>query len=99
MILSDSKIKDEVLHKLDRLIRDIIINVYLKHGDTENSRTVIETLSNRIFKIAWQIHNGEQIELVDLEFLDESYRVRQPSGNVEWKAFPPATPTNNFEFD
>lgn len=82
MILSDN-IKKITLYKLDKLLREIIVQVYLKEGLTEQTSNKIYELTNKIHGIANKIYQNKNIELGDLMSMENLFGIFQPdTGSV-----------------
>ena len=77
MILT-GKIKEETLYKLDRLLREVIIETYLLQGNTGEGLNQIDEHVCEITNVANKVHNNEDVSMEDLKFMDTQFRMYQP---------------------
>jgi len=77
MILSN-KIKSIILYKVDRLVRETIISIYLNCGFSDQSLNEMGDKVNPLLYISSKINNDEEIKCEDLKLIELEYKIYQP---------------------
>ena len=77
MIISDN-IKSITLYKLDRLVREIIVSLYLQKGSTDQCLNEMDENVEKVLNIAYKIKKHQDINFDDLKYIELQYQVFQP---------------------
>jgi len=72
MILKNN-IKYQTLGKLDRIVREHIITLYLGVGSLQERADLINTNTKRILNLAKRITHNLDVDIKDLNFVSELY--------------------------
>jgi len=69
----NNNIKQQTLYKIDRLIRDIIVGIYLEViGDQRTEK--IKTMVGRLLKFAQHINDDIELNVYELTYIEDQYQ-------------------------